>query len=218
MQEGWYYFSPYSFSPISLWKDLLIAFYHSCDLWNICIHSSPALFTLAVNISKYNYMNGAVESAAQRAVVWKSCEKEMNLHCILGDLSLECSSPHDRVTFYISMLMWWASAPPGSLISWMSLYAHSLSHKLDHSVFPLPFLFRTCSPGRHDSRLQSFGLSSMPQWDAGTAKTARRISVKQDPVLYVFVCVFNMIVESNLWLWCCKHHAPPVRGMNVFHQ
>lgn len=132
-------------------------------------------------------------------------ERAVSERWICGAFWVICSSPRDRVTFYISMLMWWASAPPGSLISWMSLPARGPSHKLDHSVFPLPFLLRTCSPGRRDSRLQSFGLSSMPQWDAGDTK---------DPFLYVFVCAFNTMVL----LWCCQHHAPPVTGMNVYHR
>ncbi len=78
-----------------------------------------------------------MESATPNAKIRKNHEPRcicIASWVIFPQSSHQCASPHDRVTFYISMLMWWAFARPGSLISRMSLHALGMSHKLDHSV------------------------------------------------------------------------------------
>lgn len=77
------------------------------------------------------------QSMSHNAIIWteaaeirKSCEHRwicIASRVIFPQSSHQCASPHDRVTFYISMLMWWAFAGPGSLISRMSLHALATS-------------------------------------------------------------------------------------------
>lgn len=98
-----------------------------------CRAHQPCLLYQSMSHNAFIWM----ESAAPSAEIRKN--REQRWICIASwvifpQSSHQCASPHDRVTFYISMLMWWAFARPGSLISRMSLHALGLSHKLDHSV------------------------------------------------------------------------------------
>ncbi len=124
-----------------------------------CTAHQPCLLYQSMSHNAIIWM----ESAAPNAEIRKNHEQKWNCipSWVIFPQSSQCASPHDRVTFYISMLMWWAFARPGSLISQMSLHALGLSHKLDHSVCPLPAPLRTCSLRSHDSTLHSVALPSV---------------------------------------------------------